>query len=159
MPKDGHFHLRLPKRQCAQSLALLLMLLGAGCSREQPAHVAVEGTKPAAAITVNLLFRFKATEGLLQDIDPPRIAAAIRGLDRAERFKVFDDRASDATFVTLVIAVPEPDAAHLAALHRALTSIPRVTAYTVDSSGALTPLDRIPPDLLVEVARTDVKLD
>jgi hypothetical protein len=106
--------------------------------------------------TVNLLFRFKA-KASLDDIDPPRIGAAIRGLDGVERFKIFDDRLSDAIFVTLVVALSEPDPQHLAALHRALTSIPRVSAYTVDSSGALTPLERVSPKALPEVARADAK--
>jgi hypothetical protein len=104
-----------------------------------------------------LQFRFKAEESF-EDIDPQRIEAALRGLDQIERFKIFDDRLSDATFVTLVIVLRTAGMKELLALQTALTSIPNVRAFAVASSGAVTPLDGLPPDRLREVAASDVKL-
>ena len=108
-------------------------------------------------MSAQLQFRFKADESF-EDIDPPRIEAALRGLDQIERFRIFDDRLSDATFVTLVVVLRTADVKELSALQTVLASIPRVRAFAVNSSGGVTPLDGLPPDQLLQVAASDVKL-
>jgi hypothetical protein len=105
---------------------------------------------------VQLQFRFHAEESF-EDIDPARIQAALRGLDQIERFKIFDDRLSDATFVTLVVVLSSGDARELLALKTALTSIPKVSAFAVSSSGEVTALADLPIDRLVVVAASDIE--
>jgi hypothetical protein len=108
-------------------------------------------------MSVQLQFRFKAEESF-EDIDPPHIEAALRRLDQIERFRVFDDRLSDATFVTLVVVLRTPGVKELLTLQTALVSIPRVRAFAVNSSGGVTPLDGLPPDRLLDVAASNAKL-
>ncbi len=105
---------------------------------------------------MQLQFRFTAEESL-EDIDPQRIEAVLSRLDQIERFKIFDDRLSDATFVTLVVVLRTAGKKELLALQTALTSIPRVRAFAVGRSGAVTVLDGLPPDRLREVAVSDVE--
>jgi hypothetical protein len=106
---------------------------------------------------VQLQFRFKANQSF-EDIDPPRIEAALRGLAQIDKFKIFDDRLSDVTFVTLVVVLRTAGTEELSALQTALTSIPGVRAFAVDPSGIVTPLDGLPPARLREVAASDVRL-
>jgi hypothetical protein len=149
----------------ATLLGCVLMATHSACVRHESAVGIVGGkeggeaadaaARPSSAI-VNMAFRFKGRDSLA-DLDPARIVEAVHGVAGVERYKVFDDRASDANFVTLVVALSDPDHARLTSLHRALTSIARVSAYTIDAKGNLTPLDQTPPERLPEVAKTDVE--
>lgn len=94
-------------------------------------------------------FRLKPTRSM-QDIDPPRIEAALAGLPAVHVKRIHDDRLSDASFVTLVIELRDPGPADLAALHRALTSLAGVRTYAVSVSGALTSLTGLAPERLPE---------
>ena len=166
MPQDRYFSVHLPGRKLAQSLALAVVVSGAACGSSPATRTGAQNapaeqrpamqSKPMQS-DVQLQFRFKAKSSFT-DIDPPRIEAAIHRLDGVAAFKVFDDRLSDADFVTLVITLGDPDLPRFAALQRALLSISGVRVFAVDSSGNATPLEGLAPERLPEVARSNVKL-
>jgi hypothetical protein len=166
MPQDRHLSVHLPGRKLAQSVALAVVVSGAACGRgpatqtevqKAPAEQRSRMQNKSMQPDVQLQFRFKARSSFT-DIDPPRIEAAIHGLDGVAAFKIFDDRLSDADFVTLVITLRDPDLPRFAALQRALLSISDVRVFAVDASGNATPLEGLAPERLPEVARSNVKL-
>jgi hypothetical protein len=71
------------------------------------------------------------------------------------RYKIYDDRLSDADFVTLVVALHDPTPEQLTALRDALTGLPDVQAFAVDRSGDTHRLADLPIEQLLEVAATD----
>jgi hypothetical protein len=103
---------------------------------------------------MQLQFRFAALRSLA-DLAPSRIAPYVEALPFVERYRIFDDRLSDATFVTLVVVLRDPSLAELTALGHELDTIPDVRAFAVDRSGRTHPLAALPPQRLAEVAATD----
>jgi hypothetical protein len=106
------------------------------------------------SVAIRLQLRFKPTRSF-EDIDPSRIAPTVESLPFVVRHKLYDDRLSDADFVTLVVALDDPSAEQLAALRDALAALPGVHAFAVDRSGATQPLATLSPERLVEVASTN----
>lgn len=105
-------------------------------------------------VEIRLQFRFTPTRSFA-DIDPLRIAPTVDSLQFVTRYKLYDDRLSDADFVTLVVALNDPSSGQLAALRDALTAVTGVHAFAVDRSGTTDPLGALPPELLVEIASTE----
>lgn len=103
---------------------------------------------------VSLQFRFLAVRSYA-DINPSLIEPRIKGIPGVERFRLFDDRLSDANFVTLVVLMTAPTPAQLSALKDALDSIANVRTFAVDRSGRTHLLSTMPVERLVEVAASD----
>jgi hypothetical protein len=83
----------------------------------------------------------------MMDIDLPALERQLGGLSQVARVTAYDDRGSDASFVTLKLELREP-AAGLAQVQRAFGRRWRVTAFAVDEGGAVTPLAEVTPDHL-----------
>ncbi len=100
---------------------------------------------------MKLQFRIRPIESLL-DVDPPLIHKAMDGLQGVEDLRIFDDRTSDATFVTLVVNLSDSSPQALRALQVALLSIPRVRVLIVDSAGNEAVVSKMPATALLEFA-------
>lgn len=105
---------------------------------------------------LQLQFRFQPMRRI-DDVDPSRIEPLIAALPNVERFRVFDDRLSDADFVTVVVVLRDAGPTHLAALKTALARVTNVQVSTVDRSGNTRVLDTVPPEQLPAVAASDVQ--
>jgi len=93
---------------------------------------------------MNLQFRIRPLESLL-DVDPPRIQEALYTLPTVRSVQIFDDRRSDATFVTLVLDLSKPDLVALGELRQTLLDLPRARVVLIDSTGRETDLRDVPP--------------
>ena len=102
---------------------------------------------------MQLQFRMRPTESLF-DVDPPRMRKAMGCLPGIQELRIFDDRASDATFVTLVVTLSDSSLRTLQGLKSALLAVPRVRALVVDAKGNETAVAEVSPDDLVVFART-----
>jgi hypothetical protein len=101
---------------------------------------------------MKLHFRIRPAESLL-DLDPPLIRQAMGAPPGVADLRIFDDRASDATFVTLVVSLAESGPEALAGLRSALLAIPRVTASVVDRAGNEIPVSNMPATELLHFVR------
>jgi hypothetical protein len=147
------------------TLGLAWLLLAACTERTTPAETAgppVRAQQPKVendvTVEIRLQFRFKST-GSFEDIDPSRIAPTVEALAFVVRFKIYDDRMSDADFVTLVVELHEPSTQQLTALRDVLVGLPNVQAFAVDRSGEAHVLVDVPIEQLAEVAGTDALAD
>ena len=92
---------------------------------------------------MKLQFRLRPTESLL-DVDPRRIRKALGGPSKTADLQIIDNRASDATFVTMLVTLAALDPQTLEDLRLALLSVPRVRAFIVDGAGNETAVGEIP---------------
>ena len=100
-----------------------------------------------------LFFRVRGIRTMM-DIDPPLIEEVLSGIVGADRVRVYDDRASDATSATAVLTLEEPTPPQLAEIRRALLSLARVRVMVVDraSRDAEVPLEEIEAARLIGYA-------
>jgi hypothetical protein len=71
----------------------------------------------------------------LLDIDLALIRTRLERLPEIAQVRLFDDIASDATFVTVLITLSESNDAALAALRKVLLKLPRMVPSVVDAQG------------------------
>ena len=103
---------------------------------------------------IQLQFRFKALRDY-DDNDPSRIEPIVQGLSCVARFRIFDDRRSDARFVTLVVELADDRPATLTALREALLSLADVEGLTVDQAGRTHGLRDVQAAQLPQIALSD----
>ncbi len=99
---------------------------------------------------MQLFFRIRGIFTMM-DIDLAPIEGCFAGREGIAGVEIFDDRASDATYVTVVLSVGEaPSIAELSAIREALLALPRVKVYVLDRTGqgAEIPLSEVEAPLL-----------
>ena len=79
----------------------------------------------------------------LLDIDPPTIVRHLSVLQAVNRLELFDDRASDATFITVIVTLVDTANSSLEMLREALLQLSDVTPFVVDEHGEETPVASI----------------
>ncbi len=79
----------------------------------------------------------------LLDIDIPLIRRRLTNLQGIDQIEIFDDRATDATFVTIIVTLSNLAEAILAALQKTLLHLPKVTPFIVDEHGKETHIGSI----------------
>lgn len=134
----------------------LAWLLLAGCvdAAQPPSRAQQPAVEKDVSVQTRLQFRFKSTRSL-EDIDPSRIAPEVEALSFVVRYKIYDDRLSDADFVTLVVELHDPTPEQLTALRDALAGLPDVHAFAVNRSGDTHLVSELPIEQLLELAATD----
>jgi len=90
----------------------------------------------------------------MMDIDPPLIEEVLTQVIGASRVKVYDDRASDATFATAVLLLKGPMSSQLAEIRQALLGMAQVRVTVLDRANrdAEVPLEEIEAAQLSEYA-------
>lgn len=83
---------------------------------------------------IRLQIRIRPVHSLL-DVDPPGIGERLRALPAVEGVEVFDDRASDAPFVTVLVTLASPSDSALRSLQESLLGLEKVLPCVVDEHG------------------------
>ena len=86
-----------------------------------------------------LQIRVKGVRSMM-DIDLPALERQLTRLAQVAKVTAYDDRRSDATFVTFILELRKP-AAGLAQVQRLFARRKRVRAFAVDEGGEVMPLD------------------
>lgn len=97
-------------------------------------------------------FRIRPQYSLL-NIDIPLIKKTLDQLHGINKVDVFDDRATDATFITVVVTLSELVMAIASLLKKTLLQIPNVTSFVVDEHGKETALQSISDEEMILYAR------
>lgn len=102
---------------------------------------------------MKLQFRLHPLESLL-DAEPGPIEKALASLPGVDRVRIYDDRASDATFVTAVVEVSDdPSSETLEELRSAVLALPRLRATVGDYHGKEIPVAEISAEEIPAHAR------
>jgi hypothetical protein len=83
---------------------------------------------------MRIQFRVRPNYSLL-DIDIPLIKRKLANVHGVSNIKVFDDRASDANFITVIVTLTEPIEPILSHLKKAFLHLPNVTTFIVNEHG------------------------
>lgn len=83
---------------------------------------------------IKLQIRVKPKNSLL-DIDIPLIEKRLTSLADVEEVKIFDDRASDAPFITVVVTLVDSSKDALSSLRACLLHLPKMEPCIVDEHG------------------------
>ena len=98
-----------------------------------------------------LRFRFRVRPtGSFLDMDLPALRAGLARVEGLERVEWFDERKSDATFVSLHVTLAEPNPALLERLRQGLLQLPAVTVYVLGDKGTETPVALVADDRLAD---------
>ena len=104
---------------------------------------------------MRLQFRLRPLESL-EDAEPGPIEEALAALPGVDRVRIYDDRASDATFVTAVVEVADsPGAETLEELRSALLALPRLRVTVGDYHRKEIPVAEISAEEIPAHARRD----
>jgi hypothetical protein len=89
---------------------------------------------------IRVQFRIRPV-GSIEDIDPELIRSSLTALEGIHSIDLFDDRASDATFVTVVVTFSSDNKHFLEKVMKTLTQNPEIVPYVVDKKGSTIRLD------------------
>ena len=87
-------------------------------------------------------FRLRHTRSLL-DLDIPLIQKHLEHLGQGFQVKIYDDRASDAFFITVVVDFPDIAASSWQRVKKAILDLPEVIVSVVDKHGKETPIETV----------------
>ncbi|MDX2302742.1 MAG: hypothetical protein NW226_08070 [Microscillaceae bacterium] len=83
---------------------------------------------------LELQFRVYPQKSLM-DAEPKKFEEIFQGLKGVDSFRIYDDRLSDATFITLVVSLSDVSEASLIDLKKQLLSVKKVKIVLVNASG------------------------
>src|SRR5712692_5107920 len=101
---------------------------------------------------IQIQFRIRPVHSLL-DIDLPLIERHLKALQVINQVRVFDDRASDATFITAVVTLSDATKSSLMQLREALLRLSGVTTLVVDEHGEETLVQSISAEELKKYSK------
>ncbi|GAB4400867.1 MAG: hypothetical protein OHK0053_22930 [Microscillaceae bacterium] len=102
--------------------------------------------------SIEIQFRIKPTKSLL-DINPPIIEKALANIAQCPPYQIYDDRASDANFVTLVFTFKEDDLHRLPEVQKALLKMRKVCVYVMDQNRNMALIDDLSPAQIQQYAK------
>jgi len=83
---------------------------------------------------MQIQFRIRPRHSLL-DIDIPLIEKKVANIQGIDKFRIYDDRTSDATFITVIIMFTELTKPIVTSVKRAFSQLSNVTPYIIDRHG------------------------